>query len=136
MVGQEIMTRSIAIGVGCRAGCAADGIEALVRQALAQVPAATPHGLFTIAEKFQETGLAEAASRLGLSLVPLSRTTLRQQAPFIRTRSAAAERRFGVAAVAEAAALSGAGPGAVLLVERIAGFGATCAIAGPPEDAA
>jgi cobalt-precorrin 5A hydrolase len=121
------MTWTVAIGVGCRAGCAADGIETLVRQALAQVPAGTPRGLFT---------LAEAASRLGLDLVPLSRTALRQQTPFIRTRSTAAERRFGVASLAEAAALSGAGPGAVLLVERIAGFGATCAIAGPPGGAA
>jgi cobalt-precorrin 5A hydrolase len=136
MVGQQIMRRTIAIGVGCRVGCAADGIEALVRQALAQVPAGTPRGLFTIADKHREAGLAEAAFRLGLTLVPLSRTALRQQTPFIRTPSAAAERRFGVASVAEAAALSGAGPGAVLLVERIAGFGATCAIAGPPGDAA
>jgi cobalt-precorrin 5A hydrolase len=136
MVGQQIMRRTIAIGVGCRVGCAADGIEALVRQALAQVPAGTPRGLFTIADKHREAGLAEAAFRLGLTLVPLSRTALRQQTPFIRTPSAAAERHFGVVSVAEAAALSGAGPGSVLLVERIAGFGATCAIAGPPEGAA
>jgi cobalt-precorrin 5A hydrolase len=174
----------IAIGVGCRSGCSADAIEALVRQALIRrtvagqalgSPAQDEHardqhardqhaqdqhaqdqhaqdqhaqdqrnqdwppvtkrlGLFTIRDKDKELGLVEAAGRLGLSLIFLPREALREQAPFIRTRSAAAESRFGVPSVAEAAALAGAGPNAVLIVARIAGNGATCAIAITRDD--
>ncbi len=93
-------------------------------------------GLFTIADKRDEVGLAEAAHRLGLALVLLPRAVLRDQAPFVQTCSPYSARRFDVPSVAEAAALAGAGPGAVLMVPRIARDGATCAIAGSPEHAA
>jgi cobalt-precorrin 5A hydrolase len=124
------MSSRIAIGVGCRLGCPADAIEALVRQALNLTPNAERLGLFTIRDKSAEPGLAEAAARLGLGLVFLSREALRDQGPFIRSRSAHAESRFGVPSVAEAAALAGAGADSILLVPRIAGQGATCAVAG------
>jgi cobalt-precorrin 5A hydrolase len=124
------MTGPIAIGVGCRLGCPADAIEGLVRQALGQAPAAERLGLFTIRDKAGEPGLIEAADRLGLQLVFVDRDALREQAPSVQTRSPSAESRFGVTSVAEAAALAGAGTGSVLLVPRIAGQGATCAIAG------
>nr|WP_294523747.1 cobalamin biosynthesis protein [uncultured Rhodopila sp.] len=124
------MTKQIAIGVGCRLGCAADAIVGLVRQALEQAPAAERLGLFTIRDKAGEPGLMEAADRLGLDLVFLTRDALLEQAPSVQTSSARVESRFGVPSVAEAAALAGAGAGSVLLVKRIAGQGATCAIAG------
>jgi cobalt-precorrin 5A hydrolase len=130
MGGLQAVTGPIAIGVGCRRGCSGAVIEALVRRALDYAPAAERRGLFTIAEKRDEPGLAEAAERLGLGLMLLTRESLRETAPFIRTRSARVERLFGVPSVAEAAALAGAGPGSVLLVTRIAHEGATCAIAG------
>ena len=120
---------SIAIGVGCRKGCPAGAIEALVRQALTGVSDA-PLGLFTLADKRDEPGLAEAADRLDLSLTYLTREALRDRAGDIQTKSARAESLFGVPSVAEAAALAGAGPGSVLIVARIAEGGATCAIAG------
>ncbi len=124
------MSMRIAIGVGCRLGCPADAIEALVRQALLQAPAADRLGLFSIRDKSGEPGLVEAADRLGLELIFLSRDALVGQAPFVRTRSERAEALFGVPSVAEAAALAGAGAESVLLVPRIAGQGATCAVAG------
>nr|WP_294512169.1 cobalamin biosynthesis protein [uncultured Rhodopila sp.] len=124
------MTGPIAIGVGCRLGCPADAIEALVRQALEQAPASERLGLFTISDKAQEPGLSEAATRLGLDLIVVNRDALREQSASVQTRSPHAERRFGVPSVAEAAALAGAGAGSILLVPRIAGPGATCAIAG------
>jgi cobalt-precorrin 5A hydrolase len=123
----------IAIGVGCRLGCGPEIIETLVRQALERVPNIAPAGLFTIDDKRGEPGLAEAARRLGLDLILLPRAALRDQAPFVQTRSRRSESQFGVPSVAEAAALAGAGRGAVLLVARIAQNGATCAIAGLPE---
>jgi cobalt-precorrin 5A hydrolase len=126
------MTASVAIGVGCRLGCGTEVIEDLVHQALARAPNAVPAGLFTIADKRDEPGLVEAAARLGLDLMFLSRAALRDQASAVQTRSPHAESRFGLPSVAEAAALAGAGPGAVLIVNRIGNAGATCAIAGIP----
>jgi cobalt-precorrin 5A hydrolase len=127
MVGGEAM--KVAVGVGCRKDCAADVIAGLVRQAIDGVPEAAPLGLFTLADKKGERGLAEAAERLGLQLTYLSREVLKVREAETQTRSAHAENLFGVASIAEAAALAGAGPGSVLLVSRIAGGGATCAIA-------
>jgi len=124
------MTNRIAIGVGCRLGCPADAIETLVRQALDQAPAAHRLGLFTIRDKSGEPGLIQAATRLGLNLIFVERDALREQTASVQTLSPRAERRFGVPSVAEAAALAGAGAGSVLLVPRIDGQGATCAIAG------
>jgi cobalt-precorrin 5A hydrolase len=130
------MSPRVAIGVGCRLGCEAEAIETLVRQALDRVPNLAPIGLFTIADKRGDSGLTEAAGRLGLDLSFLPRGALRDQAPFVRTRSSGSETQFGVPSVAEAAALAGSGPGAVLLVTRIVQGGATCAIAGPRDAAA
>lgn len=121
---------AVAIGVGCRKGCPADAIEALVRQALDRAPAATPLGLFTLIDKRDEIGLTDVAGRLGLDLTYLSREALRERADQVRTHSPLAESLFGVPSVAEAAALAGAGPASVLIVPRIAEGGATCAIAG------
>jgi cobalt-precorrin 5A hydrolase len=131
MVGDKTM--NVAIGVGCRRGCPAEAIETLIRKTLGQVPDATPIGLFTVADKHSDSGLAEAAARLGFDLVFLPRATLRDQAPRVRTRSPHSESRFGVPSVAEAAALAGVGRNAALIVSRIAQDGATCAIAGPAD---
>lgn len=126
----------VAIGVGCRVGCRSGAVEDLVRAALERAPGAAPTGLFTVVDKHGEAGLTEAAARLGLDLVFLPRAALRAQAPFVRTHSPHADARFGVPSVAEAAALAGAGPGAILLVARIARDGATCAIAGSRDSTA
>jgi cobalt-precorrin 5A hydrolase len=123
------MSARIAIGVGCRLGCPADAIEFVVRQALEQISVAGAQGLFTIQDKAREPGLLEAARHLRLDLVPLSREALQAQTAGIRTRSDRAELLFGVASVAEAAALAGAGENAVLIVPRIANQRATCAVA-------
>lgn len=123
------MSDRIAIGVGCRLGCSADAIEALIRQALNAVSAARPIAVFTIRDKAGEPGLVEAVSRLGLDLVLLPREALRAQSARVQTRSHAAARLFGVPSVAEAAALAGAGSDAMLIVPRMTNRGATCAIA-------
>ncbi len=118
-----------AVGVGCRKDCPAGVIEALVRQALGRIADPAPMGLFTLADKRGEAGLAEAAGRLGLELVYLSRDALKAREADIETRSERAESLFGIPSVAEAAALAGAGPASVLIVPRIAAGGATCAVA-------
>jgi cobalt-precorrin 5A hydrolase len=89
-------------------------------------------GIFTIEDKRDELGLAEAAKHMGLTLTFLSRETLRAQTARVQTAAPHAEAEFGVPSVAEAAALAGAGPDSVLIVPRIAADGATCAVAGVP----
>jgi cobalt-precorrin 5A hydrolase len=90
---------------------------------------ATPFGLFTIADKRDEEGLAGAATRLQLPITYLAREALLAHAGKVETPSPLSESLFGVPSVAEAAALAGAGPASVLIVPRIADGGATCAIA-------
>lgn len=124
------MTRIVAIGVGCRAGVTGATIAALARRALAE--AGEPTGerrMFTIADKAHESGIIEAARLLGAPLSSLPPEALQAERNRVLTRSDAAEARFGIPAVAEAAALVGAGAGGRLLGPRLAADGATCAIA-------
>ena len=132
MGGHQTVSGRVAIGVGCRKGCSADAIAGLVRQALTGLSNATPSGLFTLIDKDGEAGLVAAAKDLDIPLTFLSRETLRAHAARVQTAAPYTEAAFGVPSVAEAAALAGAGAGAVLIVPRIAANGATCAIAGVP----
>jgi cobalt-precorrin 5A hydrolase len=120
----------VAIGIGCRTGVRAEAIAALVRRALAEYGA--PDGerrLCTIAAKAEEPGLVEAARLIGAKLVALPVEALAAEAGRVLTPSEAARSRFGVPAVAEAAALAGAGAGGRLAGPRLKADGATCAVA-------
>ena len=127
------MTDIIAIGVGCRKGCSGNALIRLISQALAEWPQHLPeHGLrklFTIDDKSDEAGIRQAADLLGIELVFLSRDELNTAMPRTQFYSARVQKLFGVASVAEASALAGAGEKAVLIVPRISGSNATCAIA-------
>ena len=121
----------IAIGIGCRKGCPADDIVALVREAISRLsPSAEVAGLFSVTEKTGEPGLAEAAAMLRLPLSFLDRAVLNRFAEQAQSRSSRVEEMFGLPSVAETAALAGAGAGATLLVPRLSSATATCAIAG------
>ena len=123
----------IAIGIGCRRNCPAADIVALVRDALAALPEAgtAAMGLFSVAEKRGEPGLAAAAAALGLPLAFLDRSVLALVAGEARSCSRRVEAMFGLPSVAETAALAVAGQGAVLLLPRLTCPTATCAVAGP-----
>lgn len=123
----------LAIGVGCRAGCPAEAIAALVRRALAGIADAGPAALFTSVDKQSEAGIAAAAAALAMPVVYLPRTALEAASPRAETRSERVVALFGVPSVAETAALAGAGPGSALVVPRMAADGATCAIARPRD---
>ena len=126
----------IAIGIGCRRGAAADEVLALVREAIELLPdEAVPNGLFTLAAKAGELGIAGAATALGLPLAFLDQAALALVADGARSSSPRVEEMFGLPGVAETAALAGAGLGAVLLVPRLASATVTCAIAGPKVEA-
>lgn len=120
----------IAIGVGCRKACARADIVALVRTTLEglDLPLSPPR-MFTLSDKQGDKELAAAANLLNFELVFLPREALAATAPRLLTKSAAAQRRFGLPSVAEAAALAGAGPNGRLLGPRRISAGATCAIA-------
>ncbi len=129
----EALTAPLAIGIGCRAGCAGEAIAALVRRARHELGGERLARLFTVEDKRGESGMTNAAAMLGLDLVFLPQAALSGVAAATLTPSRASAARFGLPSISEAAALAGAGPGAVLLVPRLSAGGATCAIAAPPE---
>ncbi len=119
----------IAIGIGCKSGVNADEVIALVEDGLSRVENETIAGLFTVASKSHESGLAQAATSLSLPLLFLPETALKSSASRTETRSERVVALFGVPSIAETAALVGAGEGSTLIVPRISRGGVTCAIA-------
>lgn len=122
----------LAIGLGCRKGVSGEVIASLVREALARIEQKGSAALFTVDRKRHEAGLAQAAQALAMPLHFLPQEALAAVADQAPTRSPRVEALFGVPSVAETAALAGAGPGAVLILPRIARDDATCAIARAP----
>ncbi len=121
----------IVAGVGFRRGVEADQIVALVEQAL-KLASLAPDALGSLATVEALAGLpafAEAARRLDSAATPVAEPDLSAAAPRVRTQSARSIAAHGVGSVAEAAALGAAGPGAELILERIASSSATCALA-------
>jgi cobalt-precorrin 5A hydrolase len=134
MADRKAMAGMIAIGVGCRKGCTGAAIVAVVRRALAKAgDLPGKRELFTLDEKASEANVREAASTLGLPLYFVSHQRLLREAARVATPSARVERLVGLPGVAETAALAGAGPNGELIVAKIVGGGATCAIALRPE---
>lgn len=118
----------ILAGIGCRRDCPAEDIVALVAQA-EQATGRAPTALAAPVGKSGEPGLRAAAERLALPVILVEPDALAAAQPRCVTRSAAAERALGVASVAEGCALAAAGSGARLVLPRIAGPRATCALA-------
>ena len=125
------MTRIVAAGLGCRKGCPGEEIAALVRLALDEAGLAPDAltGLFAPAFKQGEAGLTEAAGLLGVPLVLMPETAMRDAEPRAVTRSARVVALTGLGSVAETAALAGAGLQSRLLRARVASAQATCALA-------
>ena len=118
----------IVAGIGCRTGCGPEAIVELVDRA-GRLAGVRPSSLAAPTFKAAEPGLREAARRLDLRLMLVEADALRSVQDHTVTRSAAALRATGLASVAEAAAIAAAGPGARLILARIAGAGVTCALA-------
>ena len=121
----------ILAGLGFRRAVGSDEIVALVERALgcALLPKEALTALATAEALSGAPAFLAAADRLGVGVMPIDPSALRGAAPQVRTVSPRALAAHGVGSVAEAAALAGAGPGATLLLERIASPSATCAIA-------
>lgn len=121
----------IVAGIGCRAGCDADEIVALIDQAVAKAGIANCKftALAIPAFKANEPGPRVAAERLGLPLLPIGDQAMRDAEPRCPTRSEKVREVTGLASIAEAAALAAAGTGGRLVLPRIASARATCALA-------
>jgi len=118
----------IVAGVGCRRDCPAEEVVALVRRALA-IARCEASALAVPAFRADEPGPRLAAKALQLPLAIVDGAALAAAQPRCLTHSTRAAEATGFASVAEAAALAAAGPGATLLLPRIAGTRATCALA-------
>lgn len=119
---------AIVAGIGCRPGCDGDAIAALVRRASSTI-GCDVSALATPEFRGDEPGMQLAARTLALPLMVVDRAALSAAQPRCVTRSARAQLATGFASVAEAAALAAAGPDSALILPRIAGGGATCALA-------
>jgi cobalt-precorrin 5A hydrolase len=119
---------AVVAGIGCRRDCDAAAIVALVRAAEAAA-ACRADRLAAPDFKQGELGLRSAADWLGLPLTLVAWAAIAAVQSNCATRAAAAQRVTGLASVAEGVALAAAGPGARLVLARIAAGGATCALA-------
>jgi cobalt-precorrin 5A hydrolase len=121
----------IVAGIGCKRGAPALDVEAAIRAALARanIAADTLDAIATIARKSAEVGIQAAATKLGVSIVPVADIDLLAAGDRTQTRSERVQTMTGVPSVAEAAALAAAGPSARLIGPRLVMGAATCALA-------
>jgi len=111
-------------GIGCRVGCSAQDVLAVVGSC-----GRRPTALAIPEFKCNEPGVRAAAAALGLGVVVIASADLAAVQSRCVTSSRAARAAVGLGSVAEAAALAAAGPGGRLVQPRIAHGGATCALA-------
>jgi cobalamin biosynthesis protein CbiG len=121
-----VIAGTVVAGIGCRRACPAEDIVALVRAAEARA-ACRVDALAAPDFKQDEAGLHAAARLLGIGLIFVTAPALAAVQPLCPTFSEAALHHTGTASVAEGAAL--AASGGTLLLPRIAGARATCALA-------
>lgn len=100
----------IAVGVGCRKGCAANEIVRVIDRALdlAHKTRADAHALFAPDFKRSEPGLVLAAEQLHKPLLWLPVPELQAQAAHALSHSEQTLQRYGLPSIAETAALAGA----------------------------
>ncbi|MGQ0662466.1 MAG: precorrin-3B C(17)-methyltransferase [Pseudomonadota bacterium] len=125
----------LALGVGGERGVEARELEALVRRTLAAGGLA-PGALACVASidlKEDEPAVHALAASLGVPARFFPATRLAQEAPRLKTPSAAVRRATGCPGVAEGAALAAAGPQAVLVAPKVKSARATCALALSPR---
>ena len=124
---------TVAAGLGCRRGVAAQAVLDLLREATARA-GLRPDVLAIPDFKHDEPGLFEAARVLDLPLLRVSHAALRAEQPRCVTHSERAGEAVGVRSVAEACALAAVGPHGRLILNRITRGGVTCAFASRDAD--
>ena len=121
----------IVAGIGCRRGTTAQEIDAAIEAAFAEAGRSSEalSAIATSDGKGSEVGIIEAAAGRGVGFVLVKPAELEAAGPRTQSSSPRVKELFGVPSVAEAAALSAAGPEAKLVVPRMVVGPATCAIA-------
>lgn len=99
---------SWAAGIGCRRGCPAATLRAVLDEGLAACGLARGdlQYIASIDTKANEDGLTALADELGIALSLWPAATLRRFEPRLRTPSARVQAATGVAGIAEAAAMA------------------------------
>ena len=112
----------LVIGLGCRRGCSAQALRALIEQSLARAGLALDgvQALASIDLKRDEPGLVLLAALLGLGLEVFSAAQLDRYGPQLSLHSAIAYEQTGCFGIAESAALA--------LAEQLAGAPASLLI--------
>ncbi|WP_137391310.1 cobalamin biosynthesis protein [Rhodoligotrophos defluvii] len=123
----------IIAGLGLKPDCPPADLLVLIEQARLACAEGRIDALAAPAFRRDAPGLAAAAKALALPLLLIDDAALASVQPLCPTRSARALAETGFASIAEAVALSAAGPGAELILPRIAGGAATCALARSAE---
>jgi cobalamin biosynthesis protein CbiG len=135
---RQAMLSAIAIGIGAASSAQADDIFALARELLDAAPPYARATVFSLARKAENAALREAADRLGCDIVLLDEAEFSARQPEFLARGAKASdiarEKTGFASVAEAAALMGGGPNAILIAPRRAKNNVTCALAAPADE--
>lgn len=125
---------TLALGVGCERGCAAEELIALVRDRLKEsglAPAAVA-AVFSLDLKSDEAAVHALAEDLGVPARFFDAAALEAQTPRLARPSEAVFREVGVHGVAEGAALAAVGEAGALILPKVKSARATCALARAP----
>lgn len=130
--GSAGVSGEIVLGIGCRPETPAEEARRIVA-ALAALPF-RPVRIATIDSRRSAPVVEALAAALGLPLDVHDAARLETMTPRLASPSEAVFRAIGCHGVAEAAALSSAGPAAVLLLPKTILGDVTLALAGPSRD--
>ncbi|MFT9417435.1 cobalamin biosynthesis protein [Acetobacter sp.] len=119
----------IVVGMGWQSAALVDHALELVAQSLRMIGASAPDYIAVPDFKNADTLPRSVARRWGVGVLWITRTQLQQVQSACHTASSTVMRHVGVASVAEACALAGAGGGARLRLTRQVLCGVTCAVA-------
>lgn len=122
------------LGVGCARNCPPEELDRLVAETLnrASVAPGALKGLYTLDLKADEPAVNALAARLGVPLRVFAAPELEALTPRLANPSDVVFAEVGCHGVAEAAALAGAGPQAVLGMPKLKSANATCALGFAP----
>ncbi len=127
--------KTLAVGVGCERGVAADEVMALVERCLdeAGLAPASVAGLYSLDLKMDEPAIHAAAAALGVPVRFFTAVELEAERPRLATPSEEVYRAVGCHGVAEGAALAAVGPKGALVLPKQRGARVTCAVARATE---
>jgi cobalt-precorrin 5A hydrolase/precorrin-3B C17-methyltransferase len=127
--------KTLIMGLGCERFTNSSELITLAEQVLAEngLASASLACIASIDLKADESAIHAAAAHFGVPARFFTADELNRETPRLRNPSDIVAKEVGVPGVAEAAALSGAGPQSELIVEKTRSTRGTCAIAKSPQ---